>query len=157
MGKRLNGWLPEPLWRMVKASVPIACVDIIVSNPTGAVLLGWRVIRPYINVWATPGGRIRMGENVAIAARRILSSHGITANRFYLVGVFPIRFHSRFDISICIAATAFSGNPAPDGTEFKKVHWFKKLPNKTGANYVKMIKKWRKVRKFPQIVKVNEL
>jgi ADP-ribose pyrophosphatase YjhB (NUDIX family) len=154
---RVRGWVPEPLWRQVKRSVPIPCVDIIVSNGLGAVLLGWRVIRPYANVWATPGGMIRLGEGLVESAQRILSVHGLRATNFYLVGVFPIRFPSRSDISICLATTRFSGNPIPDGTEFTKIQWFKKPPARTGKNYVAMIKKWRSIRKCKQALKINEL
>ena len=157
MSREINGWMAEPLWRQVKASMPIPCVDIIISNGKRAVLLGWRVIHPYVNVWATPGGRIRFGESPVKAARRILSSHGLRASNFYLVGVFPIMFPSRFDISICIATTGYSGSPIPDGTEFTKIQWFKKLPQGTGKNYVEMIKKWRRIRMCPQALKINRL
>jgi ADP-ribose pyrophosphatase YjhB (NUDIX family) len=157
MNEKKRGWLPDPLWQQVKASVPIACVDVIVANPHGAVLLGWRVIRPYVNVWALLGGRIRMGEDLEKAARRILSTHGLSANNFNLVGVFPIRFPSRFDVSICLAATGFSGNPAPDGTEIKKIGWFRNLPKATGKNYAKMIRKWRNLRRSPQALQFSQI
>jgi len=157
LSREVSGWVPEARWRQVKASVPIACVDIIVSDSIGAVLLGWRIIHPYVNVWATPGGRIRMGESLAKAARRVLSSHGIVANDFYLVGVYPIKFPSRFDISICVAAHSFSGAPVPDGIEFKKIGWFRNLPKGTGKNYVEMIGKWRKIRRSAQVLKFNRL
>ena len=155
--RKVNGWVPEPLWRQVKATIPIACVDIILSNPTGAVLLGWRVIRPYVNVWALPGGRIRVGEDLGKAVRRILSPHGLTTKSLYLVGVFPIQFPSRFDISICVVTRGFSGTAVPDGTEFTKIGWFRNVPKRTGKNYVEMINKWRNLRRSPQAVKLNEL
>ena len=98
-----------------------------------------------------------MGESLAKAARRVLSSHGIVANGFYLVGVFPIRFPSRFDISICVATRSFSGDPIPDGAEFKKIGWFRNLPKGTGKNYVEMIEKWRKIRRSAQILKLNQV
>lgn len=100
---------------------------------------------------------MRMGEDLAKAARRVLSSHGLAANDFYLVGVFPIRFPSRFDISICVATGSFSGDPIPDGAEFKKIVWFRNLPKGTGKNYVEMIEKWRKIRRSAQILKLNQV
>jgi len=157
MSRKVSGWLPEPLWRRVKTTMPIPCVDIIVPNSEGAVLLGWRVIQPYVNVWATPGGRIRFGEGPVKAARRTLSYHGLKASSFYLVGVFPIMFPSRFDISICIATTSYSGSPIPDGTELTKIQWFKKLPKGTGKNYVEMIKKWRRITTCHQALEINRL
>jgi len=106
LSPEVSGWVPEPL-RQVKASVPIACVDIIVYSPIGAILLGWRVIHPYVNVWVLLGGRIRIGENVAKTVRRVLSTHRIGANGFYIVGVYPMKFLSRFDNRICLATQFF--------------------------------------------------
>jgi ADP-ribose pyrophosphatase YjhB (NUDIX family) len=148
-------WLSKRLWSQVKASVPIACVDVIVSDSRGAILLGWRGIRPYVNVWALPGGRIHLREDISTAARRNLAALGIHAEDFFLVGVFPINFPSRSDISICIAARHFSGNAKPDGKEFKRIGWFKSLPRETGQNYRKMIARWRKIRRMPQLMKFN--
>lgn len=155
MGRPRIAWLSERLWSQVKASVPIACVDVIVSDSRGAILLGWRVIHPYVNVWALPGGRINLREDICTAARRNLTAQGIHAKDFFLVGVFPISFPSRFDISICIAARHFSGSAKPDGTEFKRIGWFKNLPPQTGQNYRKMIARWRKLRRMPQLVELN--
>lgn len=90
-------------------------------------------------------------------ARLILSGHNILDNVFYLVGVFPIRFPSRFDVSICVAARNYSGTAVPDGTEFTKVRWFNNLPKGIGKNYRKMIEKWRRMRRMPQIVKFNQI
>lgn len=157
LNRNVNGWLPEPVWRKVKASVPIACVDVILCNPNDAVLLGWRLIHPYVKVWATPGGRIRMGESLTKAAQRILSTHRIMAKHFYLVGVFPIKFPSRFDISICVASESFSGTPVPDGTEFKRLGWFRKMPKGTGKNYVRMIREWRRLKASAQILSLNQI
>ena len=157
MNRPRNLWLSERLWSQVKTSVPIACVDIILSDSRGAILLGWRVIHPYVNVWALPGGRIHLREDISAAARRNLTAQGIHADDFYLVGVFPISFPSRFDISICIAARHFSGKAKPDGTEFKRIGWFKRLPRETGQNYRKMIARWRKMRRMSQLVEFNRL
>jgi len=98
-----------------------------------------------------------MGEGLAKAARRILSSHGLAANDFYLIGVYPINFPSRFDISICLATGSFSGVPVPDGTEFKKIRWFRNVPKRTGKNYVEMIEKWREIRRSPQALEFNRI
>lgn len=155
MERSRNVWLSERLWSQVKASVPIACVDVIVSDSRGAILLGWRAIRPYADVWALPGGRIHLREDISTAARRNLTAQGIHAEDFFLVGVFPISFPSRSDISICIAARRYSGNAKPDGKEFTKIGWFKSLPRETGQNYRKMIARWRKMRRMPQLVKFN--
>jgi len=141
----------------VKAKFPIPCVDVIISNRRGEVMLGWRVIHPYVNVWALPGGRIRFGEDLTVAAHRILAGHRIKARCFYLVGVFPIRFPSRFDLSICLATKHYSGQPVPDGAEFTRVGWFKTPPRGTGSNYRMMIKKWKRMSRMPSVIAFNRL
>ena len=152
-----NGWASEKLWDQLKANFPIPCVDVIVSNRRGEVMLGWRVIRPYVNVWAFPGGRIRFGENLTVAAHRILALHRIKARDFCLVGVFPIRFPSRFDVSICLATKHYSGKPVPDGAEFTRVGWFRTLPRGTGRNYRMMMEKWKRMRCMPKVIAFNRL
>jgi hypothetical protein len=98
-----------------------------------------------------------MGEGLGTAANRILSLHGMSASHFYLVGVFPIKFPNRFDVSICLATGDFSGDPVPDGVEFKRIGWFRKIPNRTGKNYVRMIQKWRRVRRSASTLRLNQI
>jgi hypothetical protein len=49
-----EGFLADKDWRVILRSMPIPCVDIVVEK-NGKVLLGFRTIRPYGNVWALPG------------------------------------------------------------------------------------------------------
>jgi len=150
-------WMPEALWKQVKRHIPIPCVDIILQNPSGEILLGWRRILPYRNVWALPGGRLFRGEDLQTAARRILSEYSISANHLYFVGVFPIRFPSRSDVSICVASRHPSGEAEPDGMEFSRFHWTRKLPSRLGANYRRMIQRWHLLTHNPQILEFNRL
>jgi len=152
-----NGWVSAKLWNQAKANFPIPCVDVIVPNRRGEVMLGWRVIRPYVEVWALPGGRIRFGEDLTAAADRILAVHGIKARDFCLVGVFPVKFPSRFDVSICLTTRHYSGKPIPDGVEFTRVGWFKTPPRGTGGNYRRMIAKWKRMRHMPNVMAFNRL
>ena len=50
--------MQEKEWKMILRLMPIPCVDVIVEKD-GKVPLGFRTIRPYRNVWALLGGRIR--------------------------------------------------------------------------------------------------
>ena len=115
-----KNWIPEQLWIQVKRHVPIPCVDIILENNKGQILLGWRCILPYRNVWALPGGRLLRGESLQAAVARVLDEYTLIASNLILVGVFPIRFRERSDVSICIAAKHAGGDAQPDGKEFTK-------------------------------------
>jgi ADP-ribose pyrophosphatase YjhB (NUDIX family) len=149
--------MPPKLWGQVKRYMPIPCVDVIVENSRGMVLLGWRRILPHRNVWALPGGRIFKGEPLEKAAKRILSGYGVDVGGLCLVGVFPIGFKSRSDVSICVSGKIARGNPIPDDKEFTRLQWMNKIPVRTGANYKKMIERWRKMKKQPTLKRFNQL
>ncbi|MFC4521571.1 GDP-mannose mannosyl hydrolase [Cupriavidus pinatubonensis] len=51
---------------------PLVAIDLIVTDPRGAVLLGCRRNRPAQGSWFVPGGRIRKGETLDDAFRRIV-------------------------------------------------------------------------------------
>lgn len=150
-------WIPEHLWRQVKRSIPIPCVDVLLENSIGELLLGWRKISPYGNVWASPGGRLFQGESLRNAAHRILREYDLTARNLFLVGVFPVKFQTRADVTICVASNKPAGIAIPDGYEFSSFKWTTKVPSKTGANYVKMILKWRLLRRSPQALRLARI
>ena len=146
-------WMPERVWRQVKRSIPIACVDVLLENSNGEILLGWRKISPYSNVWATPGGRVARGESLRNATRRILREYGLSAGNLFLVGVFPVKFPTRADVTICVASNKPDGLAVADGYEFSSFKWTKKVPSNTGANYAKMILKWRLLKRNVQALR----
>ncbi|WP_409258754.1 GDP-mannose mannosyl hydrolase [Paraburkholderia bannensis] len=53
-------------------STPLVAIDLIVANAEGEFLLGYRLNRPAQNSWFVPGGRIRKGETLDHAFRRIV-------------------------------------------------------------------------------------
>jgi hypothetical protein len=141
------------LWNQVKEHMSIPCVDLILENRSGEVLVGWRKIEPYRDVWALPGGRLLRGEGLQAAAERILSEYCLSAREFYLVGVFPISFPSRADIPICLASESASGEATADGTEFSSFRWTRQLPRGLGRNYERMIIRWRRMKRKPQALR----
>jgi len=149
--------MPDRLWNQVKRYMPIPCVDVILEDSKTRVLLGWRQIPPYRNVWALPGGRIGKSEPLQTAARRILAEYGLSARDLFLVGVFPIRFPSRSDLPVCIAAKRPKGQARVDGTEFSGFRWTRELPRGLGANYRRMIARWNKMKRNPQVLQFNRL
>ena len=96
--------IPKKLWRAILASIPIACVDVIAyTRVDDSVLLGYRKISPYRNRWALPGGRIIKKESLCDTANRQLEEIGVRpAGNYRLVGVYPVNFKDRSDISICL-------------------------------------------------------
>ena len=126
------------------ASMPIPCVDLICVNSNDEILYGWRVIPPYKNRWALPGGRILRGESPEQAAARQLKECGIKAKRLYQNGVFSVNFPSgRCDIVTSFIAEGAS-NPSSFGKDFSRFMWSLDIPKKTGDNYRRMVESFRK-------------
>jgi ADP-ribose pyrophosphatase YjhB (NUDIX family) len=125
--------------------MPIPCVDVIVTKKS-EILVGFRVIDPYRNVWALPGGRILKHESPEDTVHRVLNEIGINSEIARLVGIFPVRFPrhplKRYDITLCYQANWIAGEPKPD-LELARFNWVspRKLPKPTGRNYMKMIVK----------------
>jgi 8-oxo-dGTP diphosphatase len=140
---REEGFLPEREWKAILRSIPIPCVDIIIEKDA-KVLLGFRRIRPYRNVWALPGGRIRKHEYPHDAVERNLREIGVSAKPERFVGVFPVKFprdpEKRYDITLCYRCRWRSGKPTST-SELVRLRWFssRRLPQRTGANYRRMI------------------
>jgi len=135
----------------------IPCVDVLLENSRGEILLGWRQIPPYKDVWALPGGRVGKGEQLQATARRTLAEYGLAACEFYLVGVFPMKFHTRSDFPACVAARYPRGGASPDYIEFSSFYWAKRLPKGLGANYRRMTMQWYKMKRNPQILRFSRL
>lgn len=137
-------WLPDKLWHEVLMTMPIACVDVIFQREDKSILYGWRLIRPYANVWALLGGRILRGEDLYHCAARIAKEYRLRFEELYLNGVFPVRFTSRSDIVVSLAARKLSGKPRVDGVEFSKFVWTRVPPKRLGTNYVRMVTHWKR-------------
>jgi ADP-ribose pyrophosphatase YjhB (NUDIX family) len=148
-----KNWLEEDLWNKVKLRLPIATLDIIFERDN-KILYGYRRIAPYRNVWAFIGGRILFGEGLADCIHRISSEYGLQTKKAYLVGVFPIAFRSRSDVAIAVAAPEVQGEPLVDGFEFSSFIWRGTPPERLGANYRRMLEKWRLMRENKGILSI---
>ena len=135
----------EHCWIEVTKKMPIPCVDAIVWRDQ-EFLVGWRTIPPYKNLWALPGGRMIRGESFAQTAIRHCRESGLRIHTPHFIGVYPVKFPSRHDITICMAAEWKSGTPTPTN-ELSRYRWFetRKLHHirTIGANYQKMLRDWQ--------------
>lgn len=76
-------------------SGPLVSLDLVVRDPAGRVLVGWRVHRPARDAWFVPGGRVYKDESLDDAFRRITAAElGITLERSgaTALGVFEHRY-----------------------------------------------------------------
>ncbi len=139
-------------WDFVVRRVPMPCVDVIVERES-KILMGFRAIAPYRNVWALPGGVIRKNEHPKDTIRRVLGENNVRGTSGEIIGVFPIRFPrhplKRYDISHCYLSRWVSGEPRPS-RELVRLGWFspEDLPKATGLNYRRMIDQAFKTRQI---------
>ena len=64
-------FLDENTFKTVIASTPLVSIDLVVKNPDGDYLLGYRNNRPAQGFWFVPGGRILKGESMDAAFLRL--------------------------------------------------------------------------------------
>lgn len=150
-------WISTSLWKEILNAISIPCVDVIFQREDRSILYGWRLINPYNNVWALPGGRILHREDIVQCAHRIAGHYGLRFRKLRLVGVFPVNFPKRADVSITVAALGLSGEPLVDGYEFSRFAWRKTPPKRLGANYGRMIAKWVAASKSKDFIKLSKL
>lgn len=67
-----QGYLSDEDYAFIYNRSPRICVDLIIRDTQGAILLTKRDIEPYKNHWHFPGGRIKFRETAAQAIKRIL-------------------------------------------------------------------------------------
>ena len=64
-------FLPKEQFLEVITNTPLVSIDLIVRNPSGAILMGRRINEPAKDNWFVPGGRIFKNEDLKDAFRRI--------------------------------------------------------------------------------------
>lgn len=64
--------LPAARFHQLIADAPLVSIDLVVVDETGRLLLGLRRNAPASGSWFVPGGRVRKGELLANAMRRLL-------------------------------------------------------------------------------------
>ena len=145
MPKQESHVIKEGCWTEVVRKMPIPCVDVIVSRDR-EFLMGWRKIPPYRNVWALVGGRMIRGESFAETSARHCKKSGLEVQSVRFLGVYPVKFPSRHDITMCMTAQWKKGTPLAND-EFSRYRWFKNREVRdirpVGANYRKMLKDWQ--------------
>lgn len=67
-------YLDEATFATAIRAVPIACIDLLVRNPHGSWLVGYRRNHPAKGTWFVPGGRIRKDETMPAAFARLTNA-----------------------------------------------------------------------------------
>jgi ADP-ribose pyrophosphatase YjhB (NUDIX family) len=77
-----RGLIPSEFYRRILAVMPIVCVDLMVVDIEGRLLLLLRRDKPAQGLWWFPGGRVHLGETRAESALRKLNEEcGLVADQ----------------------------------------------------------------------------
>lgn len=102
-------FIAEDLYKQILRSMPIPCVDLLVTDEKGNVLLLRRKNEPAAGQWWFPGGRVLIGEKREDAAKRKLEEEcGLFASKFIEDGTFDIVFNLTHGACIHSITTLFS-------------------------------------------------
>jgi colanic acid biosynthesis protein WcaH len=83
--------ISEVLYQQIVRVMPIPCVDLIVVNDQGEVLLAKRKNEPAKNEWWFPGGRVHYLENRREAAiRKLREECGLETDQVIELGTFDV-------------------------------------------------------------------
>jgi colanic acid biosynthesis protein WcaH len=61
-------------FKEIVRNTPLVSIDLVIADPSGAILMGWRENEPAKGTWFVPGGRIRKSEKIADAFERIVKT-----------------------------------------------------------------------------------
>ncbi len=85
--------IPDDLYRQICRVMPIPCVDLLVSDERGRILLVRRRNEPARDQWWFPGGRVHFGETREAAVHRKLKEEcGLTPTVVEEIGSFDLLF-----------------------------------------------------------------
>jgi colanic acid biosynthesis protein WcaH len=86
-------YIPTPLYEQICRVMPIACVDIVVQDKRGCVLLLQRGNEPARGRWWFPGGRVLYGERRCNAARRkVMEECGLHTDALQEMATYDVIF-----------------------------------------------------------------
>ena len=70
----MSNWLEPADFARVIRLAPLVSIDLILRDPDGLALLGYRTFEPAKGLWFVPGGRIGKNETLEQAFGRILTA-----------------------------------------------------------------------------------
>lgn len=83
--------IEKNLYEKIQGIIPIACVDLIIVNEAGKVLLARRTNQPAQGEWWFPGGRVHYLETrVSAAVRKLKEECSLKATQMGELGTFDV-------------------------------------------------------------------
>ena len=131
-------------FKRIFSRVPRLCVDLIIKDSSGAILLTKRAIKPSLGKWHLPGGGVKFRETLNNAVKRIAKQElGVNAGPIKLLGFMEFLKEDsgkRHSTSLVFLTKIKSGKIIIDNqsTDFR---FFRKLPGGMIPQHKKFILK----------------
>jgi|TARA_Y100001937_G_C6907416_1_gene236065 colanic acid biosynthesis protein WcaH len=126
-------FIPQNLYDKIIDSIPIVCVDGIIENDSGVLLL-LRDNEPEKNKWWFPGGRLLKGEKLEEAIiRKVKEETGLICEVIEMLDITQTNFKTGpsnipvHTINVCFTLKIKNGKLSLNN-EHKKWGWFKEAP-----------------------------
>jgi len=143
--------IPPEIYDLLLQYAVNVCVDLIIAFEGKGLLFVKRKKHPYKALWATVGGRMHKGETFNEAIERIAKEEvGLEVRRIRQIGAFTTQFKSQYnrhDVTVCFWVKALTRNVRLDESQNASCVVVHNLPKPVGKMYVKMIKKYREVKR----------
>ena len=136
--------LPEKLFRKIYSLVPRLCVEVIINNKEGIILIK-REIKPYKGMWHLPGSTLMYNETLEQGAKRTAKSETgldikikrVLCNLEYFNSNFP----QGHGFGIVYLAEPIKGKLK--GNKYgRDVRFFKRIPKNIIKKHKNLIKKY---------------
>ena len=135
-------WLPKKEFKRIFSKVPRLCVDLVIKDKTGIVLV-LREIAPWKGLWHVPGGTVYFGESLKQAAVRVAKEETglkvevvkpLIATEF----LEEIKSANRHTVSVGLLCK-IKGGKLKGSFQGETVRIFKTIPKRTIAKHKKII------------------
>ena len=136
--------LSDEEFRNIFSKVPRLCIDIVINDSSGRILLTKRAIEPYFGEWHIPGGSVRFHETLEDAVKRIAKEElGIKIKPVKLLGFMEFLKEDkerRHSVSLVFQAEIIAGEITLD-KQAADFGFFEDIPEKTVAEHKDFILK----------------
>lgn len=120
------GYLSDDDFAWALQHLPMATFDLLINVPGHGIVLLWRTIEPYQDVWALPGLRMRFGQTRLDTMQRVATAEtGLPINptTLKIVGQYDGLFDTRQDISTGYLAEFVNPPAALDEIPYNREHF----------------------------------
>lgn len=137
--------LPYKEFKNIYSKVPRLCVDLVIAEKDGAILLSKRDIPPEKGWWHFPGGTVLMGETLEDTIQRVaMEELNTKVKTIKLLGIHEYTDGSGLGYPISAAFQVEPLDQAVGGKQAKTIGYFTQIPRKTLPEVKKFIKKYLK-------------